>query len=223
MNLREGGKVAAAILGSVALVAVCQWLPGKVFHVGYLAKPAYAVEGAAPETVDLASLRAHWPQALRTEPDRVRLLAYMRNPPKAIPASLTVGPAAAPAAPEPPLDLATRLARADVMRGERAARKCAACHSFEKGKPNGVGPNLWGVVGRQPGHAPGFSYSPAMEQKGGTWGLEQLDQFLTKPQAVVPGTRMTFVGLPNQQERADVIEYLRNESDAPVAKPPAPG
>jgi cytochrome c len=173
--------------------------------------------------VDVGQVRAHWPQALESDDAKVRFLAYMRNPPKAVPASLTVGGAAPAAAPEPPLDIATRLARADVMRGERAARKCIACHSFEKGRPAGIGPNLWGVVGRQPGHAAGFDYSPGMEGKAGTWGLEQLDEFLAAPAKVVPGTKMTFIGLPNQQERADVIEYLRNQSDAPVAKPPAPG
>ena len=75
--------------------------------------------------------------------------------------------------------------------------------------PNRVGPNLWGVVGRPKGSEAGFDYSAAMKAKGGNWTIDDLNQFLTSPKTFVPGTKMTFAGLPKIQDRADVIGYLQ--------------
>jgi cytochrome c len=209
MGGREGGKIAAGIAGALLLVAASNWMSGAIYKVNYLERPAYRIsEAPAAPTVDLQALRRNWPQALGSPESRVQLLSYMRNMPREVagptPASLAV-PAAAP---EPPLDLATRMARADVMRGERSSRKCAACHTFETGGPNRVGPNLHGVVGRNIAASDGFSYSPVMIAAPGNWTAEELDSFLEKPAATMPGTRMGFIGLPNQQERADLIAYL---------------
>jgi cytochrome c len=125
--------------------------------------------------------------------------------------------------------LPVRLASADVARGETSAKKCVACHTFEKGEPNRVGPNLWGVVGRQKASEAGFNYSAAMKAQKGNWTLEDLDKYLTNPRGAVPGTNMTFAGLPRGKERADLLAYLNGKADNPAPLPkaaeaaPAPG
>ena len=228
MNLLSCTKITAAIVGSVVVVAVVRWIAADVYYVTYPAEPAYEVPGVTEPPVDLAALRRSWPQALESEEARVRLLSYMRNMPRDVASSAAPGGATAAAtpAPEAPLDLATRLARADAARGERAVRKCAACHTIEKGGPARVGPNLWGVVGGPVAKAAGFSYSEAMEEQGektANWTPDELEIFLTKPEDRIPGTRMTFMGLPDQQERADVITYLNTQSDSPLPLPKGGG
>jgi cytochrome c len=113
------------------------------------------------------------------------------------------------------------LASADISKGENSAKKCAACHTFGKGEPNRVGPNLYGVVGRERASHAGFNYSAAMKGKPGKWTLEDLNAFLSNPRGFVPGTSMSFVGLPRGSERADVIAYLNSKSDSPAALPKA--
>lgn len=115
------------------------------------------------------------------------------------------------------------LAQADVAKGESAAKKCIACHSFEKGGPNKVGPDLWGVVDREIAHHPGFGYSAGMlafAEQEKTWTYAHLDAFLANPRGVVNGTAMSFAGIKNDQERADLVAYLRTLSDNPVPLPP---
>lgn len=127
-----------------------------------------------------------------------------------------------PAAEVPPI--AVRLASADVKSGESTAKICTTCHNLNKGQPNKVGPNLWGIVGSEPASVPGFNFSPAMramKAAGKTWTFEELDAFLAAPQKHVPGTFMTFPGVKDPQKRADVIAYLRTLSDSPVALPVA--
>jgi cytochrome c len=134
-------------------------------------------------------------------------------------------PAAAPAAPSQPAaqeePIEKLLASATPQRGEEVARQCMACHNFQKGGPNAVGPNLYGIVGRPRASAPGFAYSDAMKAKGGEWTIDDLNKFLTKPQDFVPGTKMTFPGLPRESQRADVIAYLNTLSDDPKPLPTA--
>jgi cytochrome c len=136
--------------------------------------------------------------------------------------------AGGPAAPTGPGDITPLLASADPKVGDQYAhRVCVACHTFDKGGKNGVGPNLYGVVERPRDDEPGFSYSPAMEKfKGQPWSFDALNEWLYKPSAYVPGTRMSFAGITNDKQRADVIAYLRTLSDNPVplpeAKPAAP-
>jgi cytochrome c len=115
--------------------------------------------------------------------------------------------------------LPVRFASADVSRGENSAKKCAACHTFGKGEPNRVGPNLWGIVGRPKHSEPGFNYSAAMKSQQGNWTPEDLDTYLTNPRGMVPGTNMSFAGIPRGKERADLITFLNTKSDKPAELP----
>lgn len=115
--------------------------------------------------------------------------------------------------------IAPLLASASVERGQAIAKKCTQCHTFEKGAPNRTGPNLWGIIGAKVAHLTDFSYSSGFKEKGGTWDYESLNILLHKPRAFVQGTKMSFVGLKNDQERADVIAYLNTLSDSPTPLP----
>jgi cytochrome c len=127
-------------------------------------------------------------------------------------------PAAAPAAQEP---IEALLVNATVDRGMTAAKKCAACHTFEKGGPNRVGPNLWGIVNRPKASHEGFNYSAAMKSQTGNWTIDQLNTYLISPKAMVPGTAMSFAGLARGTERADTIAYLNSLADSPAPLPKA--
>jgi cytochrome c len=120
---------------------------------------------------------------------------------------------------EEAMALSEVLAMADVGSGQTAARKCAACHTFEQGAANRIGPNLYGVLGRDIASLPDFSYSPALAEKEGDWDYEALDHFIANPRGWVPGTKMTFAGIGRQQERADLLLYLRSLSDDPAPLP----
>ncbi|AMN45131.1 c-type cytochrome [Rhodoplanes sp. Z2-YC6860] len=115
--------------------------------------------------------------------------------------------------------LPVRFASADVSRGEASAKKCMACHTLGKGEPNRVGPNLWDIVGRPKASEAGFNYSAAMKSQKGNWTPEDLDVYLTNPRGMVPGTNMSFAGIPRGTERADLITFLNTHSDKPVELP----
>src|SRR5450432_2040511 len=123
------------------------------------------------------------------------------------------------AAPSEPIE--KLLQTASVEKGAASAKKCAACHTFEKGGPNRVGPNLFGVVDRGRATQAGFNYSAAMKGKGGKWTFDDLNKFIANPKGFVPGTAMGFAGIPKDGERADVIDYLRTLADSPVPLPTA--
>jgi cytochrome c len=114
------------------------------------------------------------------------------------------------------------LAKADPAKGQQVFNKCAACHNAEKGGANQLGPNLWGVLGEPVGQGRGFAFSDPLAKKGGTWNWDNLSQWLDSPKAFAPGTKMTFAGLSNPQDRADVIAFLNAHSDAPRPLPAAP-
>ena len=121
--------------------------------------------------------------------------------------------AAATAADNPVIAL---LANADPDNGQRVARRCAACHTFDSGGPNRVGPNLWGVVGRDKAAVDGFRYSSAMAEHGGSWTLENLIAYLQDPRGQVPGTSMIFAGIRDDGDLADLIAYMNAQSDNPL-------
>ena len=127
-----------------------------------------------------------------------------------------------PAAGEPEKPIAVLLASASVEKGAAAAKQCASCHTFEKGGPNRVGPNLYDIVGHERGTGRGgFNFSAAMKAKGGEWSYDELNKFLKDPRGYIPGTAMTFAGLSRDSQRADVIAYLRSLSDSPKPLPTA--
>jgi cytochrome c len=129
------------------------------------------------------------------------------------------GAAEAAAAPSEPIE--KLLQTASVEKGAAAAKKCAACHTFDKGGPNRVGPNLYGVLNDHKGEGRGFNFSAAMKAKGGTWTYDDLNKFIANPKGFVPGTAMGFAGISKDSERADVIAYLRTLADNPAPLPTA--
>jgi len=125
-----------------------------------------------------------------------------------------------PAAPEVPIE--QLFATASVEKGASAAKKCLACHDFTKGGPNKVGPNLYGVVGRERASHEGFTYTAAMKSKPGKWTIQDLDRYLVSPRSMVPGTSMAFAGITKGPERADLLAYLNTLSDSPALLPTSP-
>ena len=151
-------------------------------------------------------------------------MVFATNPPAkpgdAIAVQIASGDAA-PVADVPP-DWGTVLPKADVAAGLAQSAKCASCHTFTNGGPNGTGPNNWGVIGRQPGTKAGFSYSSAMVDFGKkvpAWDYDHLYMFLANPQSYISGTKMTFVGLKQPQDRINLIAWLRQQSASPAAIP----
>jgi cytochrome c len=129
------------------------------------------------------------------------------------------GAGAAPAAAEA-ADIAPLYATADVAAGETYfSKKCAVCHTIDKGGANKVGPNLWGVMNRPVGSVAGFSYSSAMKAHGGNWTFEEMNKFQWNPKKTIPGTIMAYGGNKKDQERANLIAFMAGKHDAPPALP----
>jgi len=135
------------------------------------------------------------------------------------------GAAVAPAEEALP-DWGTVLPKADLAAGKDVSTRCEQCHDLSKGGPDKIGPNLWGVVGRARASRASFSYSSAMMSNHDVWDFDKLFRYLKSPQTMVPGTKMTFAGLPSAAQRINLIAYLRTQSDSPMAipapKPAAP-
>jgi cytochrome c len=97
----------------------------------------------------------------------------------------------------------------DAAMGKRQFAPCSACHTVEADGPNKVGPNLHGIIGRKAGSKADFQYSDAMKKAGFTWDAAKIDKYITKPQELVPGNKMAFIGIPKDEVRANIIAYLK--------------
>jgi cytochrome c len=165
---------------------------------------------------------------LSNNKQRADVIDYLRSlshNPEPLPA-VTATPAAAhaAAAPSGPPSIDTALATGDEPAGDKFAHQvCGICHTFNKGDPARVGPNLYGILGEPHAHMAGFDYSSALKGKQGPWTYDELNAWLTSPQKYAPGTRMAFPGIPQEKMRANVILFLRSLSDHPEALPAAGG
>jgi cytochrome c len=131
---------------------------------------------------------------------------------------------AAGAGGEAAVPIASLLPTADPAKGAEVFKKCASCHSIDAGGAAGIGPNLHGVLGKNLGHQAGFPYSDALKSVGGTWDFDKMNAWLTSPRKFANGTKMSFAGLSNPQDRANVILYLNTQgSNLPLPAAPAAG
>jgi cytochrome c len=129
--------------------------------------------------------------------------------PTSLPSTESKGP--------PPIE--PLLAAANIEQGAEVFKKCASCHTIDKGGANRIGPNLYGIVGAPKATHPAYSYSSAMTQKGGAWTYDDLNLLLYSPRTFVPGTKMSFAGIKDDKERAALIAYLRQQTTAPLPLP----
>ncbi len=196
MDSFEVNKIVGALLASILLVLVIGLIGNSLYQVEMPEKPVYTVAGPAEEEAGGGETAAAGEEAGAPET------------PGGSGAESGGGPA-----------LAALLASADPAAGRKVAKKCAACHSFDKGGKNKVGPNLWDVVGAPKASREGYSYSGALSALGGEWTYQDLDAFLAAPKAFVPGTKMGFAGLKKPSDRAAVIAFLRSLSDDPKPLP----
>tara|TARA_Y100001970_G_scaffold121407_1_gene150610 strand:- start:18073 stop:18618 length:546 start_codon:yes stop_codon:yes gene_type:complete len=111
------------------------------------------------------------------------------------------------------------LASASLEKGEKLFKKCSACHNYEKDSANKVGPNLWNLINRPKANVQGFAYSKVLAEYGGEWSYEELAEFLYKPKKFAKGTKMNFAGLKKVQDRANIVLFLREQSEKPVPLP----
>jgi len=117
------------------------------------------------------------------------------------------------------IDITAIMALGDITSGEKIFKKCAACHSINKGGKNKIGPALYNVVGRAVGGVNDYKYSKALASYGKEWTFEELNGFLTKPSSYLKGTKMSYAGLRKEKDRASVIKYLNQNSDSPKLLP----
>lgn len=113
------------------------------------------------------------------------------------------------------------LAKADIAKGEKTFAKCASCHTIDQGGAAGLGPNLWGTLGANVASHP-FAYSDALKGKGGKWDWTSMSAWLENPAKYASGTKMSFAGLPDPQERANLMVYLNSKSASPLPLPAVP-
>jgi cytochrome c len=216
MDRWEWTKVGASVIAAFGLLVVGNWISGLVFDVQYPERQGYPIEGVAP--VDLAAVQRSWPGGLSQPGDEAKLRGYMANIERAVlpvPATGIAAPTATA-----PVDLGTLLASADAERGKGTAKLCASCHTFDQGGAHRVGPNLWGVVGRDVGGKAGFAYSPAVADHPGAWTYQELDRWLASPARAIPGNKMAFNGVRNPKDRANLLAYLATLGGARIPIPP---
>ena len=118
---------------------------------------------------------------------------------------------------KPKLTFEELLAAASIDAGKKVSSKCTACHGFNSGGGNRIGPNLWAILGKAKAEASGFNYSDALKGLGGVWSVEDMNLWLKSPKKYAPGNSMAFVGLRKDKDRANLIAYLNSMSDSPVS------
>lgn len=192
MNRFEIIKIVGAFLMSVLIITVIGQVGNLLVEAEELEKNVYTVAGTEEPAVA---------EEAAAEP------ALGPTGPLEVAAEPGLGP------------IAPLLAAASVEPGKKLAKKCALCHTFKKGGPRKIGPNLWDIVGADKARWENFSYSAALAGVGGSWGYEELNAFVANPKAYIPGTKMTFNGLKELEDRADLIAYLRTLSDSPRPLP----
>ena len=226
MDRWEWTKIGTSLVAAVGVALGSNWFAGQVMKVHYPEHQGYPIEGVAP--VDLAAAQRSWPSGLSQPGDEAKLRGYMAQIEQAVPPQSATGIAALTAT--APVDLGTLLASADAERGKGTARLCASCHTFDQGGANRVGPNLWGVVGRDVAGKGGFAYSPAIAGHAGAWTYQELDRYLASPARAIPGNKMAFNGVRNPKDRANLLAYLGTlgarrvpyPAPKPVAAEPGP-
>ncbi|MBL6785184.1 MAG: cytochrome c family protein [Rickettsiales bacterium] len=120
---------------------------------------------------------------------------------------------------EEPVNIVEVMKLASLEKGKSLSKKCTACHSFNKGGPNKVGPNLWNIIETDIAAKPGYTYSKALAAIDGVWTYDAMYQFLNKPKKYAPGTKMSFIGFKKPKDIASMIEFLRSNSDNPAPLP----
>tara|TARA_B100000963_G_scaffold347213_1_gene353284 strand:+ start:382 stop:924 length:543 start_codon:yes stop_codon:yes gene_type:complete len=120
---------------------------------------------------------------------------------------------------EEKVDITKLLAMGDLAHGEKVFKKCSACHMIASDGKNMIGPNLWGVIGRQAGSIQDYKYSKAMVAYGKEWTFEEMNSYLIKPQAYIKGTKMAFAGLRKEKDRSSVILFMNSKSSSPKPLP----
>ncbi len=220
-------KLSAAVVCTLVAWGLIVVSSGIIYTPQHLSQPAYAIEipgGGSLEArggVDLPTLRRQWPVTNEGPVDRVKLASFMRNIANAPVIEPAEGSASSPvvAAVAPVVDLPILLAGSDASEGERVARKCLSCHTFDQGGRNGVGPNLWDIVGNQRARNDEFNYSTAMREFAGEWSFDTLFDYLENPKKYLRGTNMAFAGLRKPEDRANLLAYMRAQSNSPASLP----
>ena len=196
-------KAGGALIGTIVLVVVIDWVSSLIYDVDR--PPVYEQHSAA-------ELRPVAPEVPAPEPVPEPAPAPVAEP-------IPVAPSVVPSGGEEGNKLAARLAVADPGEANSIRIRCVACHTFGEGEAHRVGPNLWNIVGRPVAATEGFTYSDALTTVGGNWTFAQLDAFLLSPQEFATGTRMTFPGVADAAARANLLLYLRDLSNSPVPLP----
>jgi cytochrome c len=167
--------------------------------------------GAVLMTALIATVIGHLGDLLVPEAEGGKLHIVIAGAPTEATTQLASAPADVP--------IEQLLPAADPKAGAAAAKVCETCHNFAEGKGPKIGPDLYGVVGRKIASDGTFAYSDAIKALGGDWTFDQLNKWIAGPQKVAPGTKMTFIGIPDEKKRADVIAFLDTLSATPVPLP----
>lgn len=203
MNTYKFNKLIFALFLALALFGVVRVAGDRFFREKPAGELAYKIDYAEP---------ARKPEPASTRPEATPAPTASAKADGAEP----VAAAPAPAPVEQRAGLSALIAQSDPAVGEKKTAICRACHNFAKGGPNMMGPNLWNVVGRDKASAAGYAYSPALQALPGAWTYKDLDAFLAGPAKFAAGTKMSFAGLSNAEDRAAVIAYLRQQADSPA-------